>query len=160
MAQIFLSQPLRFFFILNSLNGAFPVEMDNDLIQAHFWLVLKKGGNLWPRHFLNRSEGGIFWPVWIKFKNLAYFWENFSKFRWPKEGWPNSTRHEEPKTGKFLAQIHLKFPWLRGHRDLTKNHDLRLWVQFLAKRSIYQLQIAKKLARCLSQGNSNLQWPL
>jgi len=48
---------------------------------------------------------------------------------------------------------------LKGHRYLTENQDLMLWVQSLGMLGIFQPRIAKNKQGALSQGSSNLQSP-
>jgi len=51
----------------------------------------------------------------------------------------------------IIEEDKMGLPWLRGHRHLTKNKDLRLWVQTpAAHASNFQPQIAKKINKAPS----------
>jgi len=60
----------------------------------------------------------------------------------------------------IFNMLMMELPWFRGHRHLTENQDLRLWVQSPAMPAIFQSLIAKKsTSHPESEGNSKLHCP-
>jgi len=109
---------------------------------------------------------GTFWP-----NQKRFFWtwrEKIVKFDIFRPNFPNPNYKwlTQPDLGQNIL---IRFPhydgtkgspWPNGHRHLTVNQDLSLWVQSPTMPAIFQPKIEKKISKVLtlSLGNSNLKW--